>query len=302
MTDSHTAPAIPGQAARLASWGLIRVSGADAQAFLHGQLSNDLLALSPDAARWAAYCSPKGRMLAGFLVWTDGPETVWLACDRALVPGLIKRLRMFVLRAKAVLDDLSASHRVLGVTGGDAPLPLQVRRDGGAVRIGLPPVDGVARCLFIEAAGDDAADGGEGRDESAWQLAMIRAGEVWIGVATQDQFVPQMVNFDAIGGINFRKGCYPGQEIVARAHYRGAVKRRMRRATVAMPAAPGQPLFAAGGQECGTVANAVATATGSEILAVVPIDAAGDGAIRLGAPDGPGLAFTDLPYPIPAAA
>ena len=302
MSNSANLPNPPVLRTRLASFGLIEVSGSDARSFLHNQLSNDLLHLAPDQAQWSAYCSPKGRMLAGFLTWCAPPERIFLACDRALVPGLIKRLRMFVLRAKAVIEDASERFEftgVIGAAGDHAPLRLALTDD--AMRIDLPAVDGQRRELVVVPAVNATVTGD---DESGWKAMMIAAGEVWLTPATQDQFVPQMVNFDAIGGISFKKGCYPGQEVVARAHYRGAVKRRMYPARVKGTASAGQPLFAgdADGQECGMIANAAVLADGvSAVLAVVPIQSRLEAGIHLAAADGPALVFLDLPYAIPEA-
>ena len=302
----------PSFVARLPEWGLIHASGTDAEAFLHGQLTNDLLALPPDGAQWSAYCSAKGRMYAGFLVWRDGQDGFYLAVDRALVPALVKRLRMFVLRAKAVIEDVSDAWAVYGLAAPDlaaacgtvAPGPFAVTRSQG-LRIGMPAVNNLQRALAIEPAKAGPKFPLPEGTSSAWQSLMIHAGEVWITAATQEQFVPQMVNFDAIGGINFKKGCYPGQEVVARAHYRGAVKRRTYLAHVDANAKAGDALFASdlGGQKSGVVANAAPVAGGgSDVLAVIQIQSHDKAEVRLGSPDGPLLAFADLPYPLPAAA
>jgi folate-binding protein YgfZ len=176
---------------------------------------------------------------------------------------------------------------------------------GDAIFIDMPAVDGTQRVLMVAAANatpEYALAAGTAGD---WQRLMIHAGEVWITSATQEQFVPQMVNFDAIGGINFKKGCYPGQEVVARAHYRGAVKRRTYLAHVDANAKAGDALFASdlGGQESGVVANATAApGGGSDLLAVIQIQSHDKAEVRLGSPEGPLLAFADLPYPLPAAA
>lgn len=278
----------------------------DARTFLHGQLSNDLMALGADQAHWTAYCSAKGRMLAGFLAWHDADGSIMLACDNSLVPALIKRLRMFVLRAKVVIEDAGAAFRLLGVMGDpQGPAPFAVRHEGPATLVGLPSVDGSSRALLVEPI---YAASPASTDESAWNTGMIRAGESWITAATQEQFVPQMVNFDALGGINFKKGCYPGQEVVARAHYRGAVKRRMYRALVegqSVAPLPGTALFSSGAnaQECGQVANAVLHADGTcEMLAVVSMQSRAESPVHLASIDGPVLAFADLPYTLPEAA
>ena len=296
-------------AAPLPDWGLIHATGADAQSFLHGQFTNDLLNLPADGAQWNGYCSAKGRLYAAFLVWRDGGEGFFLAADRTLLPGLIKRLRMFVLRAKVVLEDISETVDVQGLVGAQAPTPLMVARKDQATLVGLSPVHGVARGIVLTAKGeilDFSLTSGTADD---WQRLMIHAGEVWITPATQEQFVPQMVNLDAIGAINFKKGCYPGQEIVARAHYRGAVKRRAYLAHVEGAAKAGDALFASGlsrldgGQESGLIANAApAPGGGSDVLAVIQIASHAQAQIHLGAADGPLLHFAELPYTIPAAA
>ncbi len=300
MSNSANPQNFPGLPARLASFGLIEVSGSDARSFLHNQLSNDLLNLAPDRAQWTAYCSPKGRMLAGFLAWSAVPDHIYLACDRALVPGLVKRLRMFVLRSKVVIEDVSERYEFTGVIGsGGAHAPLQLELIDESMHIALPAVDGQQRALVVAPPSSASA---ENDDETGWRAMMIAAGEVWLTPATQDQFVPQMVNFDAIGGISFKKGCYPGQEVVARAHYRGAVKRRMYRARVNGAASAGQPLFSTGAEaeECGMIANATVLADGSStVLAVLPIQSRLDASIHLGAGDGPTLAFLNLPYAMP---
>ena len=288
--------------AALPDWGLIHASGADAQDFLHGQLTNDLLHLGADEAQWSGYCSAKGRLYAAFLVWRDGADGFYLAVDRALVPALVKRLRMFVLRARVVLEDASGRFNMVGVVSHPGPAPLEIKR-GEVVMVGLPPVHGVERTLAVHAAGAsiDAAGGGA----QDWQRLMIHAGEAWITPATQEQFVPQMVNLDAIGAINFKKGCYPGQEIVARAHYRGAVKRRAYLAHVEGEAKAGDPLFASdmNGQESGMIANAApAPGGGSDVLAVIQIASHAQAQIHLAAADGLMLQFAQLPYTIPAAA
>ncbi|HEX4327660.1 MAG TPA: folate-binding protein [Burkholderiales bacterium] len=292
-------------AAALPDWGLVHAGGADAQSFLHGQFTNDLLNLAPDAAQWNGYCSAKGRLYAAFLVWRDGADGFFMAADRALLPGLVKRLRMFVLRAKVVLEDVSDTYQVLGLAGQAGPAPLQVAHEGRAALIGLPPVQGFARSLAVSAKDAPIASELAAGSADDWQRLMIHAGEVWITAATQEQFVPQMVNLDAIGAINFKKGCYPGQEIVARAHYRGAVKRRAYLAHVEAPAKAGDALFASdmNGQESGLIANAApAPGGGSDMLAVIQIQSHAQGRIHLGAADGPLLQFAELPYPIPAAA
>ena len=315
----------------LPEWGLIHAHGADAATFLHGQLTNDLLHLAPGTVQWNGYCTAKGRMLASFLVWRDGGDGFFLATDKALTPALTKRLRMFVLRAKVVIDDASDAFAAFGMaragaadaadaagtanaadaTDADpAANAMHVIHDAAAWHVTLAPANGLVRTLAYvpasTAGGYASTQSLTTGDAGDWTRLMIHAGEAWVTPATQEAFVPQMINFDAIGGINFKKGCYPGQEIVARAHYRGAVKRRMYRAEVDAPVKAGDALFgsAVDGQECGIIALAAppdATAHGSahDVLAVVQMQSQAEGEVRLGAPDGPLLRFTALPYAIP---
>ena len=303
----------------LPEWGLIHAHGADAATFLHGQLTNDLLHLAPGTVQWNGYCTAKGRMLASFLVWRDGGDGFFLATDKALTPALTKRLRMFVLRAKVVIEDASGVMAALGLARAGAASTaagdteknvMSVTQDGAAWHLSLLPISGLVRTLAYLPTGSagsfasaQSLDSGLSTD---WTRLMIHAGEAWVTPATQEAFVPQMINFDAIGGINFKKGCYPGQEIVARAHYRGAVKRRMYRAEVDAPVKAGDALFgsAAGGQECGVIAlaappDAAAHGSAHDVLAVVQMQSQAEGEVRLGAPDGPLLRFTALPYAIP---
>ncbi len=289
----------------LADWGLIHATGPDAVNFLHGQLTNDLLHLTSGATQWTGYCTPKGRLLAVFLAWRDEGDGVWLMTEAALIPALVKRLRMFVLRAKVVIEDCSATHagtalidtKIGGVAGSS------VYTDAGW-RVSLPAV-GTTQRSMLWATVDSASGAGPATDRDAirddWTRLMIESGEGWVTAATQEQFVPQMINFDVQGGINFKKGCYPGQEIVARAHYRGAVKRRMYRASVDAPAKPGDPLFSgdAAGQECGTVVLAAPSGNGTtELLAVVQMQSREEDDVHLLAADGPRLRFGALPYSI----
>lgn len=316
MTKSFIAP--------LPAWGLIHATGPDAGSFLHGQLTNDLLQLVPGTVQWNGYCTAKGRMLASFLVWRDGVDGFFLATDKALTTALTKRLRMFVLRAKVVIEDVSDHFTCFGLAGA-VNEPASVVVQDGVWCVALPHVNGIGRTLAFVTPGRVAdfitAQNLPAADATDWMRLMIQAGEAWITPATQEAFVPQMINFDAIGGVNFKKGCYPGQEIVARAHYRGAVKRRMYRAQVDALAKPGDALFGSGveGQECGLIVMAAPAGNGnsdgntgdirgdkrsvtSEVLAVVQMQSQATGEVRLGAADGPLLRFDTLPYAIPEAA
>jgi len=250
--------------AKLEDYGLLRVAGEDARAFLHAQLSNDIEHLAQDQARLAGWCSAKGRLLATFLVVPSSAGFL-LQLARDLLPTVAKRLQMFVLRSKVKIADASGEWAQFGVWGTDGGAPYSVSEREGAIAVGIEP----ERWLVLASAAASAryVPNAPAQD---WALAEIRAGRPLIGLATQDQFVPQMVNLELAGGVDFHKGCYPGQEIVARAQYRGAVKRRMVRLRGAALRA-GQELFSDDqpGQPGGTVVNAA----GDELLAVVQTSA-----------------------------
>ena len=216
-----------------ASLGLIRASGADAHSFLHSQLTQDVLKLSENDVRLASYCSAKGRMYAMFDIWADG-ETVYLLTQRSVMETVLKRLRMFVLRAKVVLEDVSEQYAISGYVGEDA-LAQQTRvTEGNTVRLGILPavISEANSTVPREIRIDSTPHGIESADIELWQWLDIRAGIAHVSADISEAFVPQMMNLDRIGGVNFKKGCYPGQEIVARSHYLGKLKRRMQAASM----------------------------------------------------------------------
>ncbi|MBN9355334.1 MAG: folate-binding protein YgfZ [Herbaspirillum huttiense] len=302
--------------APLTSLGLITATGEDAASFLHGQLTNDVQQLDSSAARLAGYCSPKGRLLATFLMWRD-EQAIWLQLPRSLQPAIQKRLQMFVMRAKAKLADASAERAVLGLVGPATanalaewfpvlPATPYAKIDnshGTLIRLadaaGSPRYQWIAPVDILTAAWPKLSQHLTPTASLAWRLSEIRAGVPGIVQATQEQFVPQMINFELIGGINFKKGCYPGQEIVARSQYLGKLKRRTMLATIASAEArAGQEVFAAAdpGQPCGMVVNAEAL-DAEHALALVEMKlAAAEDAVHLGAADGPALHFHALPY------
>jgi folate-binding protein YgfZ len=273
--------------AKLERYGLLHAAGDDARAFLHAQLTNDIENLPPAQARYAGWCSPKGRLLATFLVvpWSGG---FLLQLSRDLVPAVAKRLQMYVLRSKVKLADVSGGWTQFGVWGAGGDAPLVVREADGALTVGIEP----ARSLVL-AEGAAAARYAPNLPAQDWALAEVRAGRPLIEQPTQDQFVPQMVNFELAGGVDFHKGCYPGQEIVARAQYRGAVKRRMVRLRGAQ-LKPGQDLYSddAPGQPSGTVVNAA----GDEALAVLQTSALEAKAAIREQPQSAPLEVLPLPY------
>src|SRR5690349_4774546 len=250
------------QRARLTRYGLLSVTGADARAFLHAQLTNDIEHLPADRWALAGWCSAKGRLLASFLV-IPSPDGFLLQLARDLAAPVAKRLSMFVLRSKVKIADLSDTWVQLGVWDTDMSGEVSWRGNIATVRVGE------RRFLQIGPSAEltQPVPSANEADEVQWTLQEIRAGRPLITSATQDQFVPQMVNFETLGGVDFQKGCYPGQEIVARAQYRGQVKRRLvhARAPAGVALAPGQEFNG------GTVVDVAATDSGAELLAVVPV-------------------------------
>ncbi|KVE40634.1 CAF17-like 4Fe-4S cluster assembly/insertion protein YgfZ [Burkholderia sp. BDU5] len=313
-----------GAFAVLEQFGIVDVTGADAATFLHSQLTNDIEHLDAASARLAGYCSPKGRLLASFLAWRAGHD-VRLLVSKDVQPAAQKRLSMFVLRAKAKLADASDALVAVGFAGDvraalsgvfDA-LPdgvhTKVDAPAGAL-IRLSDAAGRARYLWIGTRVEldarlPALEAALPRVSAAvWDWLDVRAGEPRITRPAVEQFVPQMVNFDVIGGVNFRKGCYPGQEVVARSQYRGTIKRRTALAHVAVDtdaAHAGVELYHSDdpGQPCGMIVNAAAAPEGGvDALVEIKLAALESGAVHLASASGPTLAFLPLPYALQAEA
>ncbi len=320
----------------LADWGIVTIDGPDAAAFLHAQTTNDVEHQAVDEMRWHGYCTPKGRLLAGGPLWRDG-TSFRFAVARPLAGPLQQRLSRYVLRAKARLGDDSDKLLVLGLIGRAAPAALR------ALGIEPPAPLGVAGPEPVEAADSAApltslaigmrAAAGIGDRwwlvvpaaslpavwatlssllvplcSNWWRSGEILAGEPRIVAATSEAYVPQTLNWDLIEGLSFSKGCYPGQEVVARLHYRGKPKRRCFAAWVddedsdaaaATPAAlaPGAELFDDGGPVGTVVSSAPAPQGGRLLLYEAPIGVAQRGGLRTA--DGQALVPRELPYPLP---
>ena len=286
----------------LADWGLIRASGADARSFLHGQLTQDMLGLPADRARLAGYCSAKGRLLGSFVVWTDAQGDLLLACSADVLPATLKRLSMFVLRAKCRLSDASGEQPLVGVLGDAVPAgdPWQVVDHRGVI---LPPVDGVRRALWLGMPPAPSAT--PDLDPEIWRDLEVRSGIARVVAANSEQFVPQMVNWEVVGGVNFQKGCYPGQEVVARSQYRGTTKRRAYVMQAEVPLAAGQEVFAASEPEqpAGRVVLAAAPAGAPPVALVelkIAVTETGE-SLHAGSVDGPVLKLADQAYALPTA-
>lgn len=302
-------------ACRLDDWGLIRARGADAGSFLQGQLTNDVLALGADRACLAGFCSAKGRLQASFIVWKTADQDFLLACSSSLLAPTLKRLSMFVLRAKCKLSDASGELALWGIAGTAAQTRLETaevwnhRQSGEAAFVRLPDGDGAMRGLVAAPAGSEL--GAPALEETisldAWRWLEVQSGMVRIEAATVDRFVPQMVNFERVGGVDFQKGCYPGQEVVARSQYRGTTKRRTFLFDCDAAPVPGRDVFARHSPQepAGTVANAAPRPDGQGYSALVELRLAAlgdDGGLRLGSVDGAELRRAEMPYAVPLEA
>ncbi|WP_348755397.1 folate-binding protein [uncultured Aquincola sp.] len=307
--DTPFSPSETHGAARLAHWGVIRATGADAASFLHGQLTQDIENLPAGQWRLAGYCSPKGRLLASFVVLRGSADDLLLLCSADLLAPTLKRLSMYVLRAKCKLTDASAELAVVGLAGSNALASLEaasaapgtvLTQPQGQLAV-LPAVAGCARAVYIGAA--EALPALPPLDAAAWDALEVRSGIPRIVAATVEKFVPQMINLELVGGVNFQKGCYPGQEVVARSQYRGTTKRRAALFELDAAAQPGQEVFDAQdpGQPAGMVINASAGQPATALVEV-KLAALDEARLHLGAADGPALRPLALPYPLPSAA
>ncbi len=296
----------------LGQFSTLRVSGTDAQSFLQNLFSNDIREVSANKAQFSSFNTAKGRMLANFLVWQTG-EDYFLQLPCTLAVAILKKLSMYILRAKVKIIDVSCDVIALGISGNDAASILSVT---DLALLGVQPflmpsvtIIKLSPMRFIlhtplehaPALWKTLSEHCRPVGSVYWDWLTLRAGIPVIQFQTQEQFVPQMVNFDLIGGINFKKGCYPGQEIVARMHYLGKLKRRMYLAHVNDAQTPmiGEDLYSAemGGQACGTIANvAISPKGGYDLLAVVQITSHDNEIVHLSS--GAQLNFEALPYPL----
>jgi len=340
-SPTHATAALPSGALRLADWGVIRARGEDARTFLQGQLTQDVKGLTPEHARPAGWCSAKGRLLASFVMWSPAPEQVLLACSADLLAPTLKRLSMFVMRSKCKLDDASADLPLWGLAGGSASAWLgdaaaapawsvvagagvanvtnatnaanaaegSGAAAGMALRLPDAAVHGqpVPRWLWLPPQ-PDAAPPLPALDAALWAGLEALSAMPRIVSATAEHFVPQMVNLEVVGGVNFQKGCYPGQEVVARSQYRGTLKRRAFVLAGEVAMAPAQEVFHSDdpGQPAGAVVLAgrdpEGSGAGSVALVELKIATLATGTLHLGAADGPLLQPRALPYALPTEA
>ncbi|WP_273429920.1 folate-binding protein YgfZ [Chitinibacter tainanensis] len=295
----------------LSHFGLIRFQGEETQPFLQGQLSSDIRALPAGGIQYSSYSTPKGRMQATFMVIRHGDEYL-LQLDQAILPALQKRLSMFILRSKTKASTAEELGQI-GVAGphaqailsglfGTLPATFSSAMHGDVQLIALENqrYQLLAPASALPALWEQLrAAGATPAGTAVWTLSEIQAGVPWVTAATQEEFVPQMANLELIGGISFTKGCYPGQEIVARTQYLGKLKRRMFRMQVDCDSATaGMDVFSSemNGQASGKILLAAPSPTGGmEVLVVAQIASLEHG-LHLGAVDGPALHNLPLPY------
>ena len=303
-------------AVRLADWGVIRAKGDDAGSFLNGQLTNEALKLDVGQARLAGYCSPKGRLLASFVMWRSAPDEILLACSADLLAPTLKRLSMFVMRAKCKLTDASGEIALWGVAlpglvhdTAEHTIPATAYATSaiaGGTAIRLADAAGATRLLWA-APVDATPPWAPTSSADVWNWLEVQSGVPRIVASTVEAFVPQMVNLELVGGVNFQKGCYPGQEIVARSQYRGTLKRRMVLAEGAAAAAAGAEVFAAAdpGQPAGQIVLSASLphpegGARHAVLIEVKRALAEAGELHVGAADGPVVRLRELPYEVPS--
>lgn len=317
MTDS-----IESLITRLNDLSVIEITGADAASFLHGQLTHDITGLKPESARLAGYCTAKGRLLGSLVVWRGvAADTLYALAKTDIAPALVKRLSMFVLRAKVKLSltnmpvygvALPQGHAAPGLDGlapSDLPAAAPAYttlHSSAAAWVAAPSADPqISRWWLVQTSESPQALPTKA-DGSFWQAADIAAGLPWVVAATQDTFIPQTLNLDLIDGVSFTKGCYPGQEVVARSHYRGTVKRRMAygMAAAAEPAAQlaGVDIYDAAKPDspCGRVVNAAAAGGSIHLLLEIQLSDLDSADFRLATADGARIAIQALPYAIAA--
>ncbi len=303
-------PALSGRVV-LSHMGVIRAIGEDAVSFLQGQLTQDVAQLSMSEARLAAFCNAKGRMQASFIVLKRSPNELLLVCSLDILPATLKRLSMFVMRAKAKLSDASADFTLYGLAGdavssqgGDKQRVWSktdlVADSAAASWVVLPPADSIARALWCAPVGTPPPDV-PAIELAQWHWLSVRSGIAMITQPIFEAFVPQMLNYESVGGVNFKKGCYPGQEIVARSQFRGTLKRRAYIVHAESALSVGQEVFHSADtqQPCGLVASsAPAPAGGFDAVVSIQTAAATDGHLSAVSANGPLLTLLPLPYPL----
>ena len=276
MSSTAISAAALAGAAPLPHLGVIRAAGADSVPFLHGQLTQNIARLAPGASAPAALCNPKGRVLASMHALRAAKDEVLLITSADVLAPTLARLRRYVLRAKVQLSDASGEWKLRGLMGETAKAP------AGAFTIPLLPADGTPRALWLAAA-DAPEPAGAPLPAEHWLFAEARSGMARVGAAISGAFVPQMLGYESLGAVDFQKGCYPGQEVVARSQYRGAIKRRAFVAhivaDIAGDIAADDEVLDESGQSAGQIAQTAPApgGNGCAAIAVLPLEAVESG-------------------------
>ena len=292
----------------LSQFDVLEIKGKDAIDFLHGQCSSDVAALASHQSQFSSWCSIKGRVIASFLLYRS-EDGFFLLLERNLTELIHKRLQMFVMRADVSIKNRSNDLIRIGIRGESVHNSLQQFVETNAQNMALtilPSQDAIPRSIVLvplqhaPACWQQLTARAVTIGSSLWSLYDIMAGVAWVGLAGTEEFLPQSLNLDLTGGLSFNKGCYPGQEIIARMHFRGKLKQRLFLAsvTLAQPAEIKSKLYtAAANQHIGMVVNASMQADDSCLLLVVlELEYYNKAGVHLGANDGPALTFLPLPY------
>ena len=281
---------------------LISIRGEDSKSFLQGQFSNDITRIQGSAGQLNAYCTPKGRAVSIFQLFEQSAQ-YWMLIPADIEESLLKRLRMFVMRAKVRFHTMP-ENQIIGGIG-----EFEDTRDSGLLVI--KPKGDIKRFIIVSTEGEekisDIRESYPCLDEGdSWKLVDIQSGIPQVYSSTSENFIPQNVNLDITDGVNFRKGCYPGQEIVARLKYLGKSKQRMAIGTINLSSAdtiksvePGDEIFSTErpDQKSGVVVDAVHVSNNCFwVSAVVPVTHIGKVGLHLGTATGPVFTQTELPY------
>ena len=335
MSEMTPAQQMLSGVAKLSHLGLIRAVGEDAAKFLQGQLTQDVVLLGMNEARLAAFCTAKGRMQASFIVFKRASETlpesdsalppeILLICSHDILAPTLKRLSMFVMRAKVKLTDATADFALYGLVGNalqdtinlvankstNTPATAEFKPylkldSGSSTLISLYPAFEQPRGLWVTPA-DQPAPAGDALSTELWAWGEVHSGIATITAPIVEAFVPQMLNYESVGGVNFKKGCYPGQEVVARSQFRGTLKRRaylVNMATDITQVVVGHEVFhdSDAEQPCGTVAQVAKNPSaypdgGCSAIVSMQVSASAGGKLTLGSASGPDITLLALPY------
>lgn len=283
--------------------GVLEINGEDARDFLHGQLTSDISQLVEGQTSWSAWCNAQGRVIATFII-TQTAGHYYLILPIDMIETVCRRLKMFVLRSKVKVDDISERYGCLGIKIDQSEFDLHelLNWDFSIVHAAVP--NDPTRAIWITARNEMptlfAGLGAHGipiTDDLQWSLQDIESGMPWIHLQTSEQFLPQELNLEPLGGLSYSKGCYPGQEIIARLHFRGRQKRRLFTGTIGTPLATGTTLLTpAGTQTAGVVLGSTRKSSNNiRLLAIIDTGLASTDVVML--EDGTSLHVTPVPVP-----